>query len=165
VRPRNKQLSEKYKALRLSLDTFYSSRVIQTFFNKFVKQGKRITARKHLYRALRFYRMLVHGTSLRFCLLGCFYRLRVQFLLIPKRQARKYVEVPVPVRRNKRDTISLQTVYKAVTNRRERVLAERIQSELLALTVEPQLSPTLRARIALIGRVFDERPNMEKRWK
>jgi len=59
MRPKNRQLSEKYKAFRLQPDPFYSSRFIQTFFNKFIKRGKKASARRHMYKALAFYRLFV----------------------------------------------------------------------------------------------------------
>lgn len=59
MRPRNKQLSEKYRSFRLQPDPFYSSRLIQTLFNKFIKKGKKALARRHMYKALTFYRLSV----------------------------------------------------------------------------------------------------------
>jgi len=90
-------------------------------------------------------------------------RLRIQFLLVPRRQARKYINVPFPVRRNKRDVLNLQTIYKAVAARRERTLSERIQLELLALTLTPRQSTTLRARNAHLTQVYEERVYMDRR--
>jgi len=163
MRPKNKQLSEKYKSFRLQPDPFYSSRLIQTLFNKFIKKGKKALARHHMYRALTFYRMAVRRPEMFWSLIHMLRRLRIQFLLIPRRQARKYINVPFPVRRNKRDVLNLQTIYKAVTARRERTLSERIQLELLALTLTPRQSTTLRAQNTHLAQVYEERVYMDRR--
>jgi ribosomal protein S7 len=163
MRPKNQQLSEKYKSFRLQPDSFYSSRLVQTFFNKFIKRGKKALARRHLYSALTYYRSFVRRPELYYSLLHMFRRLRIQFLLVSRRQARNFLDVPIPVRRNKRDVLNLQTIYKAVANRRERTLSERIQLELLALTLTPRASTTMRARNAHLARVYEERVNMDRR--
>jgi len=59
MRPKNKQLSAKYKSFRLQPDAFYGSRLIQTLLNKFIKEGKKAVARRHTYKALMQYRTAV----------------------------------------------------------------------------------------------------------
>jgi hypothetical protein len=57
----------------------------------------------------------------------------------------------------------LQTLYTAITARRERTLSERIQQELNALTFQPRQSTTMRARSTALRQVYDERVYMERR--
>lgn len=163
MRPRKREISEKYKAMRLQPDSFYQSRLIQTFFNKFIKKGKKSTARRHVFMALTRYRALFRRPQLFFSLLRLFQQLRVQFILAQKRQGRGTINVPVPVRRNKRDVLNLQTLYVAVTSRRERTLSERIQQELSALTFQPRHATTMRNRNHALQQVYDERVYMERR--
>lgn len=163
MRARKREISEKYKSFRLQPDSFYSSRLIKTFFNKFIKKGKKALSRKHLFTALTQYRRTIRRPQLFFGLLRLFYRLRVQFILGQRRQGRTMLNIPIPVKRNKRDVISLQTLYKAITNRRERSLSERIQLELGALTFQPRQSTTMRARNAHLAQVYEERVYMNKR--
>lgn len=89
--------------------------------------------------------------------------LHVQFLLLPKRKGKQIIDVPVPVRRNKRDILNIQTLYNAITRRHERDLAERREQELTALTFAKNQSATLRQRNAQIAKIFEERVNIEAR--
>jgi hypothetical protein len=41
MRAKHRELTEKYKAFRLQPDPLYLSRLIQTFFSKFTKKGKK----------------------------------------------------------------------------------------------------------------------------
>ncbi len=90
-------------------------------------------------------------------------RLRIQFLLAAKRKGRNLISVPVPVRRNKRDVLNIQTLYKAIAARRERTLSERIHLELTALTFRHRQASTVRARSAHLSSVYTERVYMEER--
>lgn len=56
MRAKHRELTEKYKAFRLQPDSLYLSRLIQTFFNKFTKKGKKALARRHLFTALTRFR-------------------------------------------------------------------------------------------------------------
>lgn len=163
MRARKREISEKYKSFRLPADSHYDSRLIQTFFNKFTKKGKKALARRHMSSALVRYRALFRRPQLFFALLRLFQQLRVQMVIVQKRQGRNLINVPVPVRRNKRDVLNLQTLYKAITSRRERTLSERIQQELSALTFQPRQSTTLRAHSTALHQVYDERVYMERR--
>lgn len=163
MRARRREISEKYKSFRLQPDSLYTSRLIQTFFNKFIKKGKKALSRRHIFVALAAYRRAIRRPQLFFGLLRLFYRLRVQFVLVQRRQGRQLHNVPVPVRRNKRDVLSLQTLYKAIVGRRERTLSERIQQELSTLTFQPRHSTTMRTRNAHLASVYEERVNMERR--
>jgi small subunit ribosomal protein S7 len=165
MRARKREISEKYKSFRLQPDPMYSSRLIQTFFNKFIKKGKKALSRKHMRTALTSYRRTIRRPQLFFGLLRLLYRLRVQFILVQRRQARALINVPVPVRRNKRDVLNLQTLYRAITSRRERSLSERIQLELSDLTFQPRQSTTLRTRNTQFAQVYEERVYMDRRWK
>ena len=122
---KHRELTEKYKAFRLQPDSLYLSRLIQTFFNKFTKKGKKALARRHLFTALTQFRFTLRHPQMYYALLRIFHRLRIQFLLASKRKGRNLISVPVPVRRNKRDVLNIQTLYKAVTSRRERVAPRR----------------------------------------
>jgi small subunit ribosomal protein S7 len=163
MRARKREISEKYKSLRLQPDSFYNSRLIQTFLNKFIKKGKKTLARKHLFSALTVYRRSMRRPQVFFALLRLFQRLRVQFILAQRRQGRNFINVPFPVRRNKRDVLNLQTLYKAITSRRDRSLSERIQLELNTLTFQLRQSSTMRARNTHFAQVYDERVYMDRR--
>jgi ribosomal protein S7 len=163
MRARKREISEKYKSFRLQPDSLYDSRLIRTFCNKFTKKGKKALAKKHLFRALSVYRRAIRRPQLFFALIRLFYRLRIQFILAQRRQARKLINVPIPVRRNKRDVLSLQTLYKAITSRRERTLSERIHLELSALTFQPRQSTTMRVQNAHLASVYEERVYMDRR--
>jgi small subunit ribosomal protein S7 len=165
MRARKREISEKYKSFRLQPDSLYSSRLIKTFFNKFIKKGEKALSRKHILSALTRYRSSIRRPQLFFGLLRLFYRLRVQFILGQRRQGRVMLNVPIPVKRNKRDVLNLQTLYRAISDRRERSLSERIQLELSDLTFQPRQSTTMRARNAHLTKVYEERVYMEKRWK
>jgi ribosomal protein S7 len=163
MRAKHRELTEKYKAFRLQPDSLYLSRLIQTFFNKFTKKGKKALARRHLLTALTQLRFTLRHPQMYYALLRIFHRLRIQFLLASKRKGRNLISVPVPVRRNKRDVLNIQTLYKAVTSRRERALSERIHLELTSLTFKHRQASTVRARSAHLSSVYTERVYMEER--
>lgn len=163
MRARKREISEKYKSFRLQPDSLYNSRLIRTLFNKFIKKGKKALSRKHLFTALARYRRTIRRPPLFFGLLRLLYRLRIQFILGQRRRGREMINVPIPVKRNKRDVLNVQTLYKAIAGRRERTLAERIQLELDALTFQPRQSTTMRARNAHLALVYEERVYMNKR--
>jgi ribosomal protein S7 len=163
MKTRYRDVTEKYRSFRLQPDSLYLSRIVQTFFNKFTKKGKKTIARKHIVHALSQFRFTLKRPKTFNALTRIFRSLRLQFLLLPKRQGKKILEVPVPVRRNKRDVLNIQTLYNAVCKRRERALSERLEQELLALSVERSQSATLRQRNAQIATVYEERVNMEQR--
>jgi ribosomal protein S7 len=163
MKNRYRDLTEKYRSFRLQPDSLYLSRIIQTLFNKFTKKGKKTIARRHILRALSQFRFTLKRPRTFNALTRILRSLRLQFLLLPKRQGKKILEVPVPVRRNKRDILNIQTLYNAVRRRRERAMAERIEQELLALSVDRSQSATLRQRNAHMAKVYEERVNMEQR--
>jgi ribosomal protein S7 len=163
MKTRYRDLTEKYRSFRLQPDSLYLSRIIQTLFNKFTKKGKKTIARRHIVRALSQFRFTLRRPKTFNALTRILRSLRLQFLLLPKRQGKKILEVPVPVRRNKRDVLNIQTLYSAVRRRRERDLSERIEQELLALSVDRNQSATLRQRNAHMSKVYEERVNMEQR--
>lgn len=88
---------------------------------------------------------------------------QVQFTLALKREGRKMIEIPVPIRRTKGEVGAMQTIYRAVTARNDFSLAERVTQELVSLTAGQEHSPTLRNKSLLLYKVFDQRVNMEKR--
>lgn len=163
MRARHRELTEKYKAFRLQPSALFLSRLTQTFFNKFTKKGKKALARHHMHIALTQLRMHTRRPNMYHTLLRIFRRLRIQFLLAARRKGRKILEVPVPVRRNKRDVLNIQTLYNAITRRTERALSTRIYLELLTLAFNYRNSPIVRQQSAHLSRVYDERVNMEYR--
>ena len=89
--------------------------------------------------------------------------LRVQFLLLPRRKAKKILSIPVPVRRNKRDLISVHTLYLSIVKRKEKPFYKNISSELVSLTADQQSSVTMRGLSTYKHQVFEERVNMDLR--
>jgi len=158
-----RDLTEKYRSFRLKPDAVYQSRLIQTFLNKFIKKGKKASSQKNVIRALTNFRFMLRRPRTYNAVLRVLRSLRIQFILLSTRQGKNILEIPVPVRRNKRDIMNIQTFYNAVSRRRERCLRERVEQELLSLSLHPTQSTTLRQKNLLMAKVFDERVNMEKR--
>lgn len=163
MRARHRELTEKYKAFRLQPDSLFLSRLVQTFFNKFTKKGKKALARRHLQGALVQFRLLLRRPKMYVALLRILMRLRVQFILPLKRRGRVLETVPVPVRRNKRDVLNIQSLYRAIQKRRERSFSERVALELISLTFKHRQASTMRQRSADIRKAYDVRANMELR--
>lgn len=163
MRARPRDLTEKYKAFRLQPESLFLSRLVQTFFSKFTKKGKKALARRHIYQALTQFRLLLRRPKMYVMLLRIFMRLRVQFLLPLRRKGRQLVAVPVPVRRNKRDVLTIQALYRAIQKRRERSLSERIALELTALTFKHRQASTIRQRSADLRKVYEARVDMDLR--
>ena len=158
-----RDLTAKYKACRLHSDALYQSHTVQTLFNKFTKEGKKAFARRHILQALTRFRYSLRRPALFDTLTQMLQGLRLQFLLVARRQGRNVIDVPTPIRRNKRDIMNLQTFYSAVQKRRERNLFERLEQELLDLTLRQEQSTTLRQRNIHMTKVYEERVNMQKR--
>lgn len=152
-----RHITDKYKTTRSQPDSLYSSRLRQTFFNKFIKKGKKALARRHRLRALTLFRCTYVRTRRYTVLRRRFATLNIQFLLVARRKGSKRISIPVPVRRNKRDTLALQTFYKAVRLRRERQLFDRRAQELCALTEGREHSKTLAALSANNYNAYVER--------
>lgn len=163
MRARHRDLTEKYKSFRLQPDSLYLSRFMQTFFSKFTKKGKKALARRHLYTALAQLRLLLHRPTMYIMLLRIFARLRVQFILPLRRRGRQLIAAPTPVRRNKRDTLSIHYLYRAIQKRRERSLSDRIGQELISVAFKHRQSSTVRQRSSDIRKVYDARADMEHR--
>jgi ribosomal protein S7 len=134
MKKRYRDLTEKYKTCRLQPEPIFLSRLLQTFFNKFTKKGKKAKARRHLLRGLSQLRLTYQRPRLFNALLRVFRSLYIPLLLVNKRKGKTIESVPVPVRRNKRESICLTTIYSAIKVRRERALYERIQQEFMELT-------------------------------
>lgn len=158
-----RDLTEKYKAFRLQPDAVYQSRTIQTVFNKFTIGGEKKTARKLIFISLQRLRYSLRKPTLYRVILRILRSLRVQFILAAKREGRKTVDVPVPVRRNKRDIMNIQLFANSVRKRQDRAFSENLLQELTVLTLKRDTSSTLRQLDTLAHRVYDERTNLEKR--
>lgn len=76
-------------------------------------------------RALTQLRYSIRRPRLYNVLLRTLRSLRMQFILVAKRQGKQVLEIPVPIRRNKRDIMNIQAFYLAVKRRRERNLYEK----------------------------------------
>lgn len=163
MKTKYRDLTEKYRSFRLKPDSLYLSRTIQTLLNKFTKKGKKALARRHVIMALSQLRYTLKYPRTFNALTRILRSLRLQFILLSKREGKKILDVPVPLRRNKRDTLNIQTLYNAVSRRRERALSTRVEQELLALSVDRSQSATLRQRNSHMAKVYEERVNMEKR--
>ena len=153
MRARHRDLTAKYRTIRLSPEPLFLSRHLLTFFGKFTKKGKRAVAGRHLRAALIQYRLQFRATKMYILLLRILTRLRVQFSLPYRRKAKQMIAVPTPLRRNKRDTLSLHHLYRAIQKHRERALSERISTELVALTFNPRSASTFRQRSADLRKV------------
>lgn len=163
MKAKHRDLTEKYRSFRLQPDSMYLSRTVQTLLNKFTKKGKKTLARRHLLRGLTQFRFTLRRPRTFNVLTRILRSLQLQFILLSRREGKKLLEVPVPLRRNKKDILNIQTLYSAISRRRERTLSERLEQELIALTVDRSQSATLRQLNANKARVYEERVNMEKR--
>lgn len=163
MRARGGEITQKYKALRLHSDSLYGSRLVKTFFNKFIRKGRKAFSREQVLIALTYYRMSFRRPQLFFALLRLFQRLRVQFTLVHRRQARNFIDIPNPVRRNKRDVLNLQLLYTTISGRRERHVWERVYQELTACTYQPRHAPAFRALTTQLHRVYEERVYADRR--
>lgn len=56
---KSRDLTEKYRSIRLPSDAVYLSHALQTVFNKFTKRGKKTTARRYIFHALKQFRYSV----------------------------------------------------------------------------------------------------------
>jgi ribosomal protein S7 len=163
VRATRKELTKKYRALRLQPDVIFLSRVIQTFFSKFTKQGKKELARRQIRKALMRLRLSRRHPNMHVILLNLFSQLRISFQIVYRRRGRILEPVPVPVRRNKRDSLNKQLLYRIIRERRERSLAERISEEIVMLASTPRSAASVRRRSADTRVIYEARTNMELR--
>lgn len=120
-----RELTAKHKALRHRPDALYLSRTVQTLFNKFTKKGKKALARRHITAALTGVRFLLRRPALYHVLIQTYRGLRVPFKLVTRRQGRKTLEIPVPLRRNQGEAMIGQSLYNAIRRRSNRKLSER----------------------------------------
>ncbi len=125
MKARFREITEKYKSFRHTPDANYLSRALRTLFSKFTKKGKKAIAQKHIGRALQRFRFTFRKPGVYYVLIRLLRDLRTQFTLAPKRKGKQILDVPVPVRRNKQDTLNLQIIAKAIFRRRERAIHER----------------------------------------
>ena len=132
-------------------------------FNKFIKKGKKAFARRQLFTALRTLRFTLRRPPTFSVLLRLLRQLRIPLILVARRQGRQMLDVPVPPRRNKRNILSMQTLFVAVSKRRERQLWARVEQEFTSILLAPRHSSTLHQRDAEAGRIYEERVNMERR--
>lgn len=117
-----RDLTAKYKGLRLKPDSNYNSRVMRTFFNRFIKKGKKAFAYKSLFTALSNFRLVVSKPRFANSFFHFLKKLQTPFTLVSRRQAKQILDIPVPVRRNKHSYVAINLIYKSVTARRENFL-------------------------------------------
>lgn len=160
---RSRDLTEKYKDARLKNDCLYSSRVLNTFFNKFTKKGKKALSFKLLMLTFRSFRFYFRRPSTKFFLFSIFRNLRRQFLLQPRRKSKVILYVPTPIRRNRRDLISANDLYKAINKRKERTLREKILQELQTTLVNNEQSTIFKEHFDFQEAVYEERVNADYR--
>jgi ribosomal protein S7 len=162
---RYRDLTEKYRSFRLQPDAIYQSRYMETFFNKFTKKGKKMTARRHFATVFRKLRFEIRRPRTFNFIFQTLENLNSPFLVTPVRRGKTVEEVPTPIRRNKRYILNVQTFYNAVFRRKEKTFSEKMQQELLELTVNKQQSATLKDRNAFFFKIHDLRANLDYRWK
>ena len=163
MKARFREMTAKYKAIRLQPSALFLSRSTQTFFNKFTKKGKKALARRHVHQALIQLRFNLRRPAMHMALLRMFRRLRIQFLLVLRRKGRKLHDVPVPVRRNKQDILSIQILYAAVRRRTNLELSHRISSELISVILDSNNSAPIKYKSALYTRMFEARVDLDRR--
>lgn len=165
MRPRAKDLSAKHKSIRQQRDALFLSRTIQTFFNKFTKKGKKALARTHLLKAICRARLILKRPPFYTSMVWTIKELKTPFQLVTRRQGRKTIEIPVPLRRIRGEANIIQSIYNSINHRRDQIFNERLRQEILSLTVGRADSTTHKQRSQYLSKIFEERVNVEKRWK
>lgn len=158
-----RDLTEKYRTFRLQPDALYQSKTVQTLFNKFTIGGEKKTARKLIFTSIQRLRYNLRRPTVYNVLMRLLKSLRVQFMLVAKREGKKMIDIPAPVRRNKRDIMNIQVFANAVRKRQDREFTESLLQELVTLTLRKEHSPTLRQLALASHKIYDERTNMQKR--
>jgi ribosomal protein S7 len=161
----HRDLTEKYRTLRLQPDALYFSRNVRTLLNKFIKQGKRATALSHAYSAMRRYRLNTQRMRVHALLTRALRRLRTTVKVVYRRKAKKIHEVPVPAFRNRADAARFQSLYTVISGHAGKTLADRIHYELNDLTFKPKQSAAARAKSEHHASIYANRADFEMRWK
>ena len=162
---RYRDLTTKYKWIRHKPDTMYSSRSLNTLFNKFIRKGKKAYARKHFLKALETLRYAFQQPRTFNVINELIRNLHAPLVILPKRKGSETVMVPVPLWRNKRDSFGVQKIYEASKAQEGRELHWRIYRELNSEALDPKHSAALRQRDKNFRQAFDERANDHLRWR
>jgi ribosomal protein S7 len=96
---------------------------------------------------------------------GLLTNLYVPVTLVTGRKGKGVFVAPVPVQRNKRETMAVQTFATAVVRRSERSFTKRVENEIVSQTTDPLHSSTLRARDSLFSAAFENRADEYRRWR
>jgi ribosomal protein S7 len=136
---------------------------MHTFFNKFLKKGKKTRSLSQIHQALIRHRLLVPGLRPYYMLFRHFRGLLRNIKLVHARKSRQSLEVPVPVFRLKSYVDALQIIYRAANARSAKLLSQRILAELHDITVNATQSTTVQAKDEYNKRVYEARVNIEKR--
>lgn len=115
-----RDLTAKYKGLRLKPDALYDSRVIRTLFNRFIKKGNKAFAYKSLFAALSNFRLTAPKPRTVNFIFYLLKKLQTPFILVSRRQAKQILDIPVPIRRNKHNYIAINLLAKSIAGRREK---------------------------------------------
>jgi ribosomal protein S7 len=160
---RLRDISEKYRSTRLQNDALFDSLTLQTFFNKFIKRGKKSVSRRHLYMALTRHRMLSPNHNI----YPTFFRhvkgLSRNIKLVLRRKGKQFLPVPVPAFRNKATVAVLQQLAGYVKKDKAFDLELRICNQLHDITINGRDSLTFRDLSDYNRLVYDARVNLEKR--
>jgi ribosomal protein S7 len=156
------QVSNKYRTIRRQPDALFSSRIVQTLLNKFTKTGAKVRARRSISRAFLAYRTAVWKPRVYCAMLSMLGSLQSPFSLSGKRRGGIVYMVPVPVRRNKRDTQAIHSFYTAVQERGERSFAARYLFVLEDIG-GAETSLYLRQRDQQFSGIYGERTNLDYR--
>ena len=158
-----RDLTEKYRSLRHPSDPIYFSRTVRTFFNKFIKRGKKANTTKHIHRAFTRYRINLLRIRCFTFLTRTFRRLRTTIKIVHRRKAKKIHEVPIPAFRNRGDAARFQSMYEVISKHSDYTLSSRLFRELNDLTFRPKQAASIKEKSALLARAYASRADFEMR--
>lgn len=163
IKKRYRDLTEKYKTFRIKKDSLFLSRLFQTFFNRFIKKGKKTIAKKLTIGALCEIRLTYRRPDTFNTLTNLINDAGTLFAIVPRRKSKIMLNVPVPIRRNKKEQVAVGVICSAAQNRTERSAKEKLVQELLLATVAKDQSATLKKVKDFELLVYEERVNLDLR--
>jgi hypothetical protein len=145
---------------------------MRNVFNKFIQRGKRSKAHNYLYSACASLRCIIRVPRILSIFINLLGELQIPLIFTSARRGSVVVLVPVPVLRNKCETLSVHTFFKSVPKfeykqRRKRnyPFPKQVKDELVKQTIDAPSSTVIRARDKTFLTLFEERANEIYRWR
>ncbi len=160
-------LTVNYRTLRKRADPLYDSLGMRTFFNKFLKRGKRATVSRRIFAALVEMRMSSVEVSSYNMVHSHLYFISHPIKLILVRKGAQLQEVPVPVKRLAAMTEALQSFAIAVRARLKNALNIKtaLVEESYDVLMNGMSSAAGRRLSDLLYQIYEKRTNIDLRFK